>query len=207
MVQYDRDMDDSTRLTPERRSALAEATVTEFATAGYEGASLNRIIRAAGMSKSSFYHFVGSKDELFDTVVRMLIHDVAALFEVPAPAGFKEAFWSQLEALLAQFAALAAEPALQHLGRIFYLPGDPAGSSARAELLRRVRAWVEEVLEVGRSSGAVRDDLPVDLQADVTFAVLRAIDEWALADGGITAERAAVAASAPGLVLRRLLAT
>lgn len=212
MVQYDRDMDDSTRLTPERRSALAEATVTEFARAGYEGASLNRIIRAAGMSKSSFYHFVGSKDELFDAVVRMLIDDVAALWTAPAPAEFAEfgarAFWRHVDELLEQFAALSATPALQHLGRIFYLPGTAVSASgARAELLGTVRAWAEGMLRTGRAAGAVRDDLPLDLQADIVVAALRAIDEWALAGGGITAERAAVAASAPGLVLRRLLAT
>ncbi|MEJ1922707.1 TetR/AcrR family transcriptional regulator [Microbacterium sp. KHB019] len=203
-------MDDFERPAPDRHRALAEATVAEFSRAGYEGASLNRIIRAAGMSKSSFYHFVGSKDELFDTVVRMLIADVAAIWTPPAPAEFAEfgarAFWRHVDELLEQLGALSATPALQHLGRIFYLPGGAEASGARAELLASVRAWVKDVLKTGRSSGAVRDELPLDLQADIVFAVLRAIDEWALAGGGMTAERAAVAASAPGLVLRRLLA-
>jgi AcrR family transcriptional regulator len=193
-------------MTSDRRHALAAATVAEFERAGYEGASLNRIIRAAGMSKSSFYHFVGSKDELFDTVVRMLVADVAAQWTVPAPNTFAGGFWGRVDALLAEFAALSESPALQHLGRIFYLPGGTAPSGARAELLTNVRAWVEDVLRVGRSSGAVLEDLPLDLQADVVFAVLRAIDEWALGGEGMTGQRAAVAASAPGLVLRRLLA-
>jgi AcrR family transcriptional regulator len=36
---------------------------------GFEQASLNAIIRACGMSKSSFYHYFGSKEALFDRVV------------------------------------------------------------------------------------------------------------------------------------------
>ena len=199
-------MTDSDRIGAERRRALAAATVAEFARVGYEDASLNRIIREAGMSKSSFYHFVGSKAELFDTVVRMLIADVTAHWSAPAPASFSEDFWGRVDAVLDEFARQSQVPALQHLGRIFYLPGQPAGSSARDELLAAVRTWVEEVLRVGRSTGAARDDLPLDLQADVVFAVLRAVDEWALSDGGVTAERAEVAASAPGVLLRRLLA-
>jgi len=203
-------MDDSERPAPDRYRALADATVAEFSRAGYEGASLNRIVRAARMSKSSFYHFVGSKDELFDTVVRMLITEVAAMWTPPAPAEFAEfgarAFWRHVDELLEQLGTLSATPALQHLGRIFYLPGGAEASGARAELLTRVRTWVSEVLRTGRASGAVRDELPIDLQTDIVFAVLRAMDEWALAGGTITAERAAVAASAPGLVLRRLLA-
>lgn len=204
-------MDDFGRMASERRAALAAATAQEFARAGYAGASLNRIIRATGMSKSSFYHFVGSKDELFDAVVRMLVADVAAHWRPPPPEAFAEfgarVFWRHIDELLEQLGALSSTPALQHLGQIFYLPGNAATESgARAELLANVRAWVEGVLRVGRSSGAVRAELPLDLQADVVFAALRAIDEWALAGGGLTGERAAVAASAPGLVLRRLLA-
>ncbi|WP_286300434.1 TetR/AcrR family transcriptional regulator [Microbacterium suwonense] len=66
------------QITGAHRRALIEATVAEFAAAGYEGASLNRIIRAAGISKSSFYHAVGSKAELLDAVVESLIADVRA---------------------------------------------------------------------------------------------------------------------------------
>lgn len=200
-------MNDSARMTPARRHALAAATVAEFARVGYEGASLNRIIREAGMSKSSFYHFVGSKDELFDSVVRMLVADAGAQWSVPPPSAFAEDFWAQVDSVLDDIASLSEAPALQHLGRIFYLPGESGGSDARAELLASVHAWVEEVLQVGRSAGGVRDDLPLDLQADVAFAVLRAVDEWVVGGGdGVTGERAAVAASAPGVLLRRLLA-
>ncbi|MGV2985363.1 TetR/AcrR family transcriptional regulator [Microbacterium sp. AGC85] len=206
MVDRDEAERRSGALTPERRAALAQATVAEFARAGYDGASLNRIIRDSGMSKSSFYHFVGSKSELFDVVVRMLIADVRAQWTPPAPGEFAgRRFWRRVDALLEEFGALSAQPALQHLGRIFYLGAGPGGSDARAELLDAVRAWVEEVLRVGRDSGQIGAELPIGLQADVTFAVLRAIDEWALAhdaDG-----RGAVAASAPGLLLRRMLAT
>ena len=94
------------RLAPERRSALAAATAAEFARAGYEGASLNRIIRDAGMSKSSFYHFVGSKSELFDVVVRMLVDEVTAQWAPPAPDEFAGdeftggTFWVRIDALL-----------------------------------------------------------------------------------------------------------
>lgn len=211
----DSDAEGASRLSNERRAALAEATVSEFSRAGYEGASLNRIIRDAGMSKSSFYHFVGSKSELFDAVVRMLIAEVAEQWTPPAPAEFSaRTFWRRVDALLDEIEVLAAMPAMKHLGRIFYLTDDHA-SGARAELLDAVHAWVRAVLQTGRDASQVRDDLPLELQTDVTFAVLRAIDEWALDGGdsagdrageGVVGERAAVAASAPAILLRRLLA-
>src|SRR5690606_21402750 len=156
------------------------------------------------------YHFIGSKAELFDTVVRMLVDDVRSRWSPPGPEEFSgDEFWARVDALLDEIATLTATPALQHLGRLFYLAGDPEEGGARAELMNTVRGWVQAVLEAGRASGAVRGDLPLDLQARVTFAVLRAIDEWALDEGPSRepgSHRAAVAASAPGQLLRRLLA-
>jgi len=201
-VQYARAM---TALTGPHRDALIEATVAEFAEAGYDGASLNRIIRAAGVSKSSFYHAVGSKAELLDAVVDALIADVRARWTPPAPAEFAgDAFWPRVDRVLAELAALSADDrALGLLGRIFYLPATGA-ADARSALLGAVRAWVGEVLRIGAASGAVRTDLAVEALAAAAFGMLRGLDEWALT--GSRGRDAETAASAPGILLRGMLA-
>ncbi|MEV7632747.1 TetR/AcrR family transcriptional regulator [Microbacterium sp. NPDC089318] len=192
-----------TELTGSHRDALIEATVAEFAAAGYEGASLNRIIRAAGISKSSFYHAVASKSELFDAVVASLIADVRGRWQPPTPADFGgEAFWPRVDEVLARLGALAgSDPAIGMLGRIFYLPAT-AAPDARTRMLDGIRVWLGEVLQVGVASGGVRDDVPADGLAAAAFGMLRGLDEWALADGADPAS----AASAPGILLRGLLA-
>lgn len=192
-----------TELTGSHRGALIEATVAEFAASGYEGASLNRIIRAAGISKSSFYHAVSSKAELFDAVVASLVADVRGRWQPPAPSDFAGSdFWPRVDDVLARLAALAgSDRAVGMLGRIFYLPatGEP---DARTRMLEGIRAWVGEVLEVGVDSGAVRDDLPAEALAAAAFGMLRGLDEWALA-GTVDPSSAA---AAPGILLRGLLA-
>ncbi|MBS1675248.1 MAG: TetR/AcrR family transcriptional regulator [Actinobacteria bacterium] len=191
-----------TALTGPHRTALIEATVAEFADAGYEGASLNRIIRAAGLSKSSFYHAAGSKAELFDVVVRALVDDVLHAWTPPDPVSFETpAFWARVDETLANFGALAADAPLGMLGRIFYLPAGEG--AARAEVLAAVRGWVAAVLRAGRAVGAVHADLPVELQTAAVFGLLRGIDEWALSAAGDPE----AAAAAPGILLRRLLGT
>lgn len=202
LVQYARRM---AQLTGPHRDALIEATVAEFAAQGYEGASLNRIVRAAGISKSSFYHAAGSKAELFDAVVTSLIADVRARWTPPPPEQFAGAdFWPLVEHVLAELTALAAaDRALEMLGRIFYLP---AGSTAdgRSALLEAGHGWVREALRVGVASGAVRDDVPVDALAAAAFGLLRGLDEWALTEAP-PATRTALAASAPAALLRAML--
>jgi AcrR family transcriptional regulator len=192
-----------TRLTGAHRDALIEATVAEFASAGYDAASLNRIIRAAGISKSSFYHAVGSKAELLDAVVESLIGDVREHWTPPAPADFAGDFWTVVDGVLADFGALAAgERALGLLGRIFYLP-TTGSADARTALLDAVRTWVADVLRVGTASGTVRDDLPVDALAAAVYGLLRGLEEWALGDPASV--DASAAASAPGILLRAML--
>jgi len=47
-------------------------------------------------------------------------------------------------------------------------------------VLAGVADWVGRVLAVGRDCGAVRDDLPASLQAELVFAMVQAMDRWSL---------------------------
>lgn len=201
---------DATPLPSPREHTLLAAAAREFATAGFERASLNAVIRACGMSKSSFYHRFDSKQALFDRVVdeaaAALAHDLAA----PDPAELKGPdFWPRLEAFVAHAVAVLAKPAWHtDLGKLFYLPDVPAGhSAAMRRLLAGVDRWVQAVLKAGRASGAVRDDLPASLQAELAFAVLQAMDRWSVAhmDAMKPAQRRRVAGQQLAL-LQRLLA-
>lgn len=167
----------------ERRQRLVRTAAAEFAAAGYERASLNRIIRACGLSKSSFYHYIASKEELFALVVSDLSGALVGQVGVPAPDAFAgEGFWPAIDLLFDQLMeALQSDEAYAALGRMFYLAGAPeTGGSAVSQALASVESWVQAVLEVGRHSGQLRQDLPVGLQSRLIFAVLRALDEWSV---------------------------
>lgn len=174
---------DVDRMPPERRRRLVRTAATEFATAGYEAASLNRIIHACGLSKSSFYHFIASKQDLFALVVADLSTTLVDELDLPEPERFQAGeFWPTVDALFDRVTStLQSDDAYAALGRIYYLSGAPedAGSVVN-RALASVESWVHAVLEAGRRSGAVRTDLPVQLQARLVFAVLRALDEWSV---------------------------
>lgn len=207
--RYDGTVTTLTAPTPREHELLATAA-REFATAGFEHASLNAVIRACGMSKSSFYHRFDSKQALFDRVVdeaaAALAHELAA----PDPAALAGPdFWPRLEAFVTHAVAALAKPAwYADLGKLFYLPDVSAErSAAMRRLLAGVDGWVQAVLKAGRSCGAVRDDLPASLQAELAFAMLQAMDRWSVAhmDDMKPAQRRRMA-SAQLDTLRRLLA-
>ena len=201
---------DTTGTPSPREHALLAAAAREFATAGFERASLNAVIRACGMSKSSFYHRFDSKQALFDRVVDEAAAALARELGAPDPAELKGPdFWPRLEAFVAHAVATLAKPAwYAGLGKLFYLPDVSAERSvAMQRLLAGVDRWVQAVLKAGRACGAVRDDLPAGLQAELAFAVLQAMDRWSVAhmDAMKPAQRRRIARQQLAL-LRRLLA-
>lgn len=200
---------DFTRMPEERRRRLISEASREFAGAGYEHASLNRIIRACGMSKSSFYHFVASKQALFDLVLDDLRTAVAARIAVPAPDDFAgDRFWSTAERFLEQLTELAqTDESFASLGRMVYASGVPSDAQAPIRaIFVAAEQWVEAVLVVGRRDGAIRSDLPAVLQTRLVFSVLRTLDEWAVAKvTELTAADMRELVDAQGALLRRML--
>src|SRR5690606_28573881 len=161
------------RMPVERRRQLVRTSAAEFAAAGYDRASLNRIIQACGLSKSSFYHYVSSKEQLFGLVVADLSGTLAGQVKIPSPAEFVQGgFWPTVDQLFDRLmVTLETDEAYAALGRMYYLtdaPDDADNAVGRA--LASVESWVQQVLEAGRSAGSVRTDLPVALQAQLVFA-------------------------------------
>jgi AcrR family transcriptional regulator len=193
----------------ERRDSLLDVAATEFAGAGFERASLNAILGRCGWSKSSFYHVFDSKIALFDTVVAELGAELVRALDLPAAdelAG--DRFWPRLQELGTRLGATAQDPRYLQLGRMIYLPDAPRDASpALARLLDGVTGWLTEALAIGRRHGEVSDDLPLDLQAELSLSVLQAMDRWAVGHlDDLDATGQAEALEHQYQALRRLLA-
>ncbi len=169
-------------MAPDRWDRLLRAAADEFAQAGYEQASLNRIIRACGLSKSSFYHYVASKEQLFERVLWAYGPTLIDILELPSEEELARDFWGELDGIVERLAAAGTQdPIYALIGRMCYLPGAPSGEkTALGQGFAKVLAWLHRAIQVGRQARAVRDDLPVELQAQVVLAVLRVFDEWSL---------------------------
>lgn len=59
-------------LKPEKRLIIEQAAQEEFAQFGAKGASLNRIVRAAGIAKGSFYQYFEDMDDVLEHLILQL---------------------------------------------------------------------------------------------------------------------------------------
>jgi len=53
-----------------KRRQIMDGARTAFLSAGFDGASMNDIARASGVSKGTLYAYFTSKDELFEAIIR-----------------------------------------------------------------------------------------------------------------------------------------
>ena len=53
-----------------KRRQIMDGARTVFLAAGFDGASMNDVARAAGVSKGTLYAYFNSKDELFEAIIR-----------------------------------------------------------------------------------------------------------------------------------------
>lgn len=68
-------------LAPEKQEKLLSAAVREFTERPYNEASINRIIREAGIPRGSFYMYFRDKEDLFHYLLNESIQEMLAAFE------------------------------------------------------------------------------------------------------------------------------
>lgn len=177
------------KLAPDTQRRILEAARTEFVAHGYEGASINRIIQAAGINKGSLYYYFDDKADLFLTVMRaaqeQMIRDVAELDLDQLQQAPPQDFWGFMErASLQKIAYAVRHPDLLRFGSELFRQAFKPGAPARFKEF--MKSDVEEVLceflRVGQAQGAVRQDLPLAMLAELGLAVSEIMNRSLLED-------------------------
>src|SRR5512137_1457650 len=99
------------RLEPERRRRILAAAAQEFASKGYENASLGWIADEAGFSKPALYYYFEDKADLYATVVRESWQRLSPQGHIDLHSLDEATFWPALEAYhLSTFETTRQEP-------------------------------------------------------------------------------------------------
>ncbi|MCL2530549.1 MAG: TetR/AcrR family transcriptional regulator [Oscillospiraceae bacterium] len=68
-------------LDAEKQQRILHAAMEEFATQGYERASTNAIVKAAGIGKGMLFYYFGSKEELYEFLCEYALQPPAAFLQ------------------------------------------------------------------------------------------------------------------------------
>ncbi|WP_327381248.1 TetR/AcrR family transcriptional regulator [Streptomyces sp. NBC_01207] len=159
------------RLPAERQEAILAVARAHFAEHGPASASYNKIIEAAGFSKTAAYQYFDGREDLLAAVLDDVLDRLLGVLGPWTPARDEADFWVRLEAgshaLVTHLRAHPDDLAL----------ADAAVGRARGEVWL---GWFGAVVVDGQRLGFIRTDVDAALLAGATAAVMRAADEWAL---------------------------
>ncbi|MEU7901519.1 TetR/AcrR family transcriptional regulator [Actinoplanes sp. NPDC049118] len=156
------------RLPPDARAAILSAARAHFARDGRDGASLNRIIADARISKTSAYHYFDGKDDLFAAVTADAAGRALAALGPWVEVDSAPALWDQTAAGADRLAAHLRE----HPDDRAVLAAAPHDAGAHP--------WIDRLVDNGGRLGLLDPAVDPGLIAAVTAAVIGAVDTWAL---------------------------
>ncbi|HUF39206.1 MAG TPA: TetR/AcrR family transcriptional regulator [Anaerolineales bacterium] len=144
---------------------LFHAAIDEFAAAGYEQASLNAILKNAGMSKGQFYYHFKGKQDLYFALIAALIERKRAFMERTIPSeGDDGSFFEILETQLRHGLAFATQhPEIQAFSESFLKEkGSPIFEAALERFNFREDAALDRLVAAAWENGEFREDLPFE---------------------------------------------
>jgi AcrR family transcriptional regulator len=168
------------KLDEPRRKSILAAAAEEFGARGYEGASYNRIIERAGISKGAMYYYFADKDDLYRTVldaaIALWLHHVGFPFDADDRASYWRACATMYERCLRFMLADPQSAAV--LLSITRARERQEQHPALAVLNEQMIAWTNDLVKKGQRVGAVRTDLPPELLVSVALSLMDAGDRW-----------------------------
>jgi AcrR family transcriptional regulator len=168
-----------------RREAILAAAFEEFAANGYAGARMEDVARRAEIAKGTIYLYFKTKDLLFRSVLRGLVHNIFQQFE-SFVRGFPGTAVDLLRSILAQqYNAVVKNPQVRAMLRLLIAESHrfPELSDIYLrEIVSPGMAAMRLLLEKGIASGEFRESRAVDFpQLLVGPAVLAIV--WQLTVG------------------------
>jgi TetR/AcrR family transcriptional regulator len=154
----------------EHGAALFDAAVAEFVARGYEQASINTILAAAGMSKGQFYYHFGSKEALYFALIDILIAQKQAFLRaVMRPEDLAGDIFDIFQAQIGYSMAFAREhPVINRFSESFLRErGNAIYKAAMARYNFEENAGINDLIDAAHTAGRIpRRPAPALYQED-----------------------------------------
>ena len=157
------------RLPPGARAAILAVARDHFARDGRDGASFNRIIAAAGISKTTAYHYFDGKDDLFAAVAADVAGRTLAVLGSWPEATTADELWDRF-----------ADGSRRLLAHLREHPADRAVLAAARPATAEVHPWIAALVGNGVRIGLIDPGPDLELLTAATAAVIGVADARAL---------------------------
>ncbi|MFI1798378.1 TetR/AcrR family transcriptional regulator [Streptomyces sp. NPDC020379] len=172
--------------TPESLLAVA---VQVFNERGYDGTSMEHLSKAAGISKSSIYHHVKSKEELLRLAISRALDGLFAVLDEPRAVEGRAI--ERLEYVTRRTVEVLMDE-LPYVTLLLRVRGNTDTERWAMERRREFDHQVAELLKRASADGDLRADVDVRLATRLLFGMINSVVEWYQPErGGATSDEVA----------------
>ena len=162
------------KLEPTLRHRILDAALKEFGRFGYGAASMNRLVRSAGISKGAIFKYFGTKAGLFDYIYRSSLEEVKEQLRTVRDSSLTEPFFDRLEKVLRAGLEFTTHRPLSAAiyYRVIYTGDAPHGNHILSEIQGTSRRFLKTLIEDGVKKGELRPDIDAGRTAFIIQSVL-----------------------------------
>jgi AcrR family transcriptional regulator len=172
--------------------AIVDFAVQVFLRRGYDGASLDQVAAAAGITKASIYYHADGKEAL---LARGAGRALDALFAVLEESGTREGREiDRLRHVVRRTVEITVER-LPEVALLLRVRGNTATERWIVERRRRFDRLVAALVGEAQLKGEIRADIEAGLITRMLFGMLNSITEWYRPGGGLGVEGIVAAAT------------
>lgn len=173
--------------------SLTDVALRVFAERGYDGASMDDVARAAGITKASIYHHVSGKEALLERGLGRALDALFAILDEPGATGGCAA--ERLRHIVARVAETTLH-LLPELTVLFRVRGTSRSEREALERRRQFDRIVTGIIAQAQREGDVRADVDARLAARLIFGMSNSVVEWYRGGSALSGEAVAKAIAA-----------
>ena len=160
--------------------SLLAVAVAVFTERGYDGTSMEDLARASGLSKSSLYHHIDSKEQLLRLALERAVEPLFAVTREPGAVQGRAI--DRLEHVVRREVEVLADR-LPYVTLLLRVHGNTEAERWALERRREFDRFVAGLVREAATDGDVQDDLDPAVVTRLLFGMINSLVEWYRPDG------------------------
>jgi AcrR family transcriptional regulator len=171
--------------------AIVDIAVQVFLRRGYDGASLDQVAEAAGITKASIYYHADGKEALLARGAGRALDALFAVLDEPSAREGREI--DRLKQVVRRTVEITVMR-LPEVALLLRVRGNTVTERWILEQRRRFDRLVAAIVAEAQAKGQIRTDIEAGLITRMLFGMLNSITEWYRQGGGLSVEDISAAA-------------
>lgn len=156
-------------LSDDKKRKIFDAAVQEFSTRRFSEASINQIVKAAEISRGSFYQYFSDKEDIFRYMFEEILKEKRdAIRQMETINMDADVFETCMQATRASFEWSRLNPRYSQISLLMEIDNSEFITKLRAASLESLRKMIER----DKECGLLRPEIDSDLVADMIYVLI-----------------------------------